>query len=215
MNTDCGFGKYEGYVGNKEDFNGVIFYLKEPNTGGDETKEFWFQRIITDKDNYYKNLEKELTEAGCKNVNTIIRSSKGIATRFENRFKEMLEQLGLNDKKLTDVAFCNVNSDSGDTTLTGEFKNKLATSAVCKLETIIKNMDKNELIVFTCNDIFNKLCEAWKNEDGCDVPYDGLRYDNEEKPLRSFSHVIGNKKITVYEIYHPSSRKPALQKKKG
>ena len=201
MNTDCGFGKYEGYVGNKEDFNGVIFYLKE----------FWFQRIITDKDNYYKNLEKELTEAGCKNVNTIIRSSKGIATRFENRFKEMLEQLGLNDKKLTDVAFCNVNSDSGDTTLTGEFKNKLATSAVCKLETIIKNMDKNELIVFTCKDIFNKLRGAWPVE----AKEDGLRYNDEEKALRSFSHVIGNKKITVYEIYHPSSRKPALQKKKG
>lgn len=215
MNTDCGFGKYEGYVGNKEDFNGVIFYLKEPNTGGDETKEFWFQRIITDKDNYYKNLEKELTEAGCKNVNTIIRSSKGIATRFENRFKEMLEQLGLNDKKLTDVVFCNVNSDFGATTLTGEFKNKLATLSVCKLETIIKNMEKNELIVFTCKDIFDKLCEAWKNKDGCDVPYDGLRYNKEEKPLRSFRHVIGNKKITVYEIYHPSSRKPALQKKKG
>lgn len=215
MNTDCGFGKYEGYVGNKEDFNGVIFYLKEPNTGGDEAKEFWFQRIITDKDNYYKNLEKELTEAGCKNVNTIIRSSKGTATRFENRFKEMLEQLGLNDKKLTDVVFCNVNSDSGDKTLTGEFKNKLATSSVCKLETIIKNMEKNELIVFTCKDIFDKLCEAWKNKDGCDVSNDGLRYNNEEKPLRSFRHVIGNKKITVYEIYHPSSRKPALQKKKG
>lgn len=211
MNTDCGFGKYEGYVGNKEDFNGVIFYLKEPNTGGDETKEFWFQRIITDKDNYYKNLEKELTEAGCKNVNTIIRSSKGIATRFENRFKEMLEQLGLNDKKLTDVAFCNVNSDSGDKTLTGEFKNKLATSAVCKLETIIKNMEKNELIVFTCKDIFNKLRGAWPVE----AKEDGLRYNDEEKALRSFSHVIGNKKITVYEIYHPSSRKPALQKKKG
>ena len=215
MNTDCGFGEYEGYVGNKEDFNGVIFYLREPNTGGDEAKEFWFQRIITDKDNYYKNLEKELTEAGCKNVNTIIRSSKGIATRFENRFKEMLEQLGLNDKKLTDVVFCNVNSDFGATTLTGEFKNKLATSSVCKLETIIKNMEKNELIVFTCKDIFDKLCEAWKNKDGCDVPYDGLRYNKEEKPLRSFRHVIGNKKITVYEIYHPSSRKPALQKKKG
>ena len=146
MNTDCGFGKYEGYVGNKEDFNGVIFYLREPNTGGDEAKEFWFQRIITDKDNYYKNLEKELAEAGCKNVNKIIRSSKGTATRFENRFKEMLEQLGLNDKKLTDVVFCNVNSDFGATTLTGEFKNKLATSSVCKLETIIKNMEKNEKI---------------------------------------------------------------------
>ena len=211
MNTDCGFGKYEGYVGNKEDFNGVIFYLREPNTGGDEAKEFWFQRIITDKDNYYKNLEKELTEAGCKNVNTIIRSSKGIATRFENRFKEMLEQLGLNDKKLTDVVFCNVNSDFGATTLTGEFKNKLATSSVCKLETIIKNMEKNELIVFTCKDIFNKLRGAWPVE----AKEDGLRYNDEEKALRSFSHVIGNKKITVYEIYHPSSRKPALQKKKG
>ncbi len=212
MNTDCGFGEYEGYVGNKEDFNGVIFYLREPNTGGKEAKEFWFQRIITDRDNYYKNLEKELTEAGCKNVNTIIRSSKGIATKFENRFKEMLEQLGLNDKKLTDVAFCNVNSDSGDTTLTGEFKNKLATSAVCKLETIIKNMDKNELIVFTCKDIFNKLRGAWPVE----AKEDGLRYNDEEKALRSFSHVIGNKKITVYEIYHPSYfKKVDLQKKKG
>ncbi|MFQ6880342.1 MAG: hypothetical protein ACLRS1_11210 [Oscillospiraceae bacterium] len=212
MNTDCGFGKYEGYVGNKEDFNGVIFYLKEPNTGGDEAKEFWFQRIITDKDNYYKNLEKELTEAGCKNVNTIIRSSKGTATRFENRFKEMLKQLGLNDKKLTDVVFCNVNSDSGDKTLTGEFKNKLATSAVCKLETIIKNMEKNELIVFTCKDIFNKLRGAWPVE----AKEDGLRYNDEEKALRSFSHVIGNKKITVYEIYHPSYfKKVDLQKKKG
>ena len=212
MNTDCGFGEYEGYVGNKEDFNGVIFYLREPNTGGKEAKEFWFQRIITDRDNYYKNLEKELTEAGCKNVKTIIRSSKGIATKFENRFKEMLEQLGLNDKKLTDVAFCNVNSDSGDTTLTGEFKNKLATSAVCKLETIIKNMDKNELIVFTCKDIFNKLRGAWPVE----AKEDGLRYNDEEKALRSFSHVIGNKKITVYEIYHPSYfKKVDLQKKKG
>ncbi len=212
MNTDCGFGEYEGYVGNKEDFNGVIFYLREPNTGGKEAKEFWFQRIITDRDNYYKNLEKELTEAGCKNVNTIIRSSKGIATKFENRFKEMLEQLGLNDKKLTDVAFCNVNSDSGDTTLTGEFKNKLATSAVCKLETIIKNMDKNELIVFTCKDIFDKLRGAWPVE----AKEDGLRYNDEEKALRSFSHVIGNKKITVYEIYHPSYfKKVDLQKKKG
>lgn len=212
MNTDCGFGKYEGYVGNKEDFNGVIFYLREPNTGGKEAKEFWFQRIITDRDNYYKNLEKELTEAGCKNVNTIIRSSKGIATKFENRFKEMLEQLGLNDKKLTDVVFCNVNSDSGDKTLTGEFKNKLATSAVCKLETIIKNMEKNELIVFTCKDIFNKLRGAWPVE----AKEDGLRYNDEEKALRSFSHVIGNKKITVYEIYHPSYfKKVDLQKKKG
>lgn len=212
MNTDCGFGEYEGYVGNKEDFNGVIFYLREPNTGGKEAKEFWFQRIITDKDNYYKNLEKELTEAGCKNVNEIIKSSKGTATKFENRFKEMLEQLGLNDKKLTDVAFCNVNSDSGDTTLTGEFKNKLATSSVCKLETIIKNMEKNELIVFTCKDIFNKLRGAWPVE----AKEDGLRYNDEEKALRSFSHVIGNKKITVYEIYHPSYfKKVDLQKKKG
>ena len=214
MNTDCGFGKYEGYVGNKEDFNGVIFYLKEPNTGGDETKEFWFQRIITDKDNYYKNLEKELAEAGCKNVNKIIRSSKGTATRFENRFKEMLEQLGLNDKKLEDVVFCNVNSDFGDTTLTGKFKSDLEKSP-CKLKNIIQNMDKNELIVFTCKDIFNKLRKAWKNEEGYHDLKDGLRYNNEEKPLRSFRHVIGNKKITVYEMYHPSSRKPDLQKKKG
>ena len=124
----------------------------------------------------------------------------------------MLEQLGLNDKKLTDVVFCNVNSDFGATTLTGEFKNKLATSSVCKLETIIKNMEKNELIVFTCKDIFDKLCGAWLIE----AKEDGLRYNDEEKALRSFSHVIGNKKITVYEIYHPSYfKKVDLQKKKG
>ena len=68
------------------------------------------------------------------------------------------------------------------------------------------------MIVFTCKDIFNKLRGAWPVE----AKEDGLRYNDEEKALRSFSHVIGNKKITVYEIYHPSYfKKVDLQKKKG
>ena len=63
MDTNCGFEKYEGYVGNKEDFNGVIFYLREPNTEGNEAEEFWFKRIIIDKENYYK---EQIGRASCR-----------------------------------------------------------------------------------------------------------------------------------------------------
>ncbi|MGE9883852.1 hypothetical protein [Blautia obeum] len=199
MDTNCGFEKYEGYVGNKEDFNGVIFYLREPNTEGNEAEEFWFKRIIIDKENYYKELE----EAKCEKIET----DKRIASKFENRFNEMLEQLGLTDKQLKDVVYCNVHSDFGEKSVTNEYREKL-TNAVNKLKIIVENMNRKELIVFTCKDIFNKLCDAWndgkRNEDG-------LKYNNEKKCMHYFCCEIGDKKITVYEILHPS-RSSCLQK---
>lgn len=199
MNTNCGFEKYEGYVGNKEDFNGVIFYLREPNTEGNEAEEFWFKRIIIDKEKYYKELE----EAKCEKIET----DKRIASKFENRFNEMFEQLGLTDKQLKNVVYCNLHSDSGENSATNEYREKL-TNAANKLKIIVENMDKEELIVFTCKDIFDELCRAWNVKERYE---DGLKYNNKKECLQYFSHVIGNKKITVYEILHPS-RSSCLQK---
>ena len=59
-----GFGEYEGYVGNKEEFNGIIFYLREPNTEGKKVRDFWFQQIILNKEKYYNELEK----TNCKKI---------------------------------------------------------------------------------------------------------------------------------------------------
>lgn len=198
MDADNGFEKYEGYVGNEEDFNGIIFYLREPNTNGDKAKEFWFKRIIIDREKYYQELE----EAKCERIGT----DKKTASKFKNRFNEMLEQLGMSDKQLKDVAYSNVNSECGESSVTTEYKKKLSASAD-KLEKIIANMNKDELITFTCKDIFNELCQAWSVKE---IHMDGLKYNNKEEPLQYFSHIIDGKKITVYEILHPS-RSSALQ----
>ena len=66
-----GFEQYEGYVGKKEDFNGIIFYLKESNTEGEKVSEFWFQKIVLDQEGYYDELAKK----GCENI----KRSKSIA----------------------------------------------------------------------------------------------------------------------------------------
>lgn len=198
MNADNGFEKNEGYVGNEEDFNGIIFYLREPNTNGDKAKEFWFKRIIIDREKYYQELE----EAKCERIGT----DKKTASKFKNRFNEMLEQLGMGDKQLKDAAYGNVNSECGESSVTNEYKEKLSASAD-KLEKIINNMNKDELIIFTCKDIFNELSHVWLVKE---IHMDGLKYNNKKESLQYFSHIINGKKVTVYEILHPS-RSSSLQ----
>lgn len=202
MGENYGFGKYEGYVGKKDNFNGIIFYLREPNNEGENTKSFWFKRIITDKENYYKELEA----AQCRKIAT----DKRTASKFIHRFREMFEQLDLSEKKLQDTVFCNVNPNSGNKNVGNEYYEAFPHAAE-KLETIVTNMDKKKLIVFTCEDIFQKLYYSWKVDK---IYEDGLKYQNKPR-LHYFEHTISNKeskiKVRVYEIIHPS-RSPRLQK---
>ena len=159
-----GFEQYEGYVGKKEDFNGIIFYLKEPNTEGEKVSEFWFQKIVLDQEGYYDDLSKQV----CENI----KKTKSIASKFKNRFNEILNQLGMNEKQLCDTVYCNVHAEMGKNSVTGEYKQALE-KADKKLYCIINEMEKEELIVFTCIDIYNRLKKAWK----IDKEYsNGLKY---------------------------------------
>lgn len=200
MCRNLGFGEYEGYVGNKEEFNGIIFYLREPNTEGKKVRDFWFQQIILNKEKYYNESEK----TNCKKIKV----DKMIASKFENRFSEMFKQLGMTDKTLKDVVYCNVHSDFGEKGITYEYTEAL-NCATQKLETIIGNIEKDELIIFTCKDIFDELCGpcSWKIEKIYD---NGLKYNKRKDNMHYFCHIINGKKITVYEILHPS-RSPRLQ----
>lgn len=196
-----GFEQYEGYVGKKEDFNGIIFYLKEPNTEGEKVSEFWFQKIVLDQEGYYDNLSKQ----GCENI----KRSKSIASKFKNRFNEILNQLGMNEKQLCDTVYCNVHAEMGKNSASGEYEQALE-KADKKLYCIINEMEKEELIVFTCIDIYNRLKKAWK----IDKEYStGLKYRKKDKSLPWFQCTIGNRSVKVYEILHPS-RSPKLESEK-
>lgn len=87
-------GEYvEGYLSSEKDFNGVVFLLREPNNKNKDDKtspkqvtdEFWFKKVLWDFDSYHKELKLK-NEPDDKIV-----KSKRAATKYINRFKEMLK----------------------------------------------------------------------------------------------------------------------------
>ena len=97
-------GEYtEGFLGEPENFNGIVFLLREPNTGGEPAEEFWFKKVLNDSENYHKSLESSNKEKS-KTAN-----SKRDATKFRNRFSEMLEFIDHKENDLKNSVFCNVN----------------------------------------------------------------------------------------------------------
>lgn len=206
-----GFDKNEGFIGNVDDFNGIIFYLREANTAGNESTEFWFKRIVNEKEKYYKELEEEISkikveekkeeETKKKTIN------KRIATRFENEFSGILKQLKFNES-LSDIAFCNVNPKGGGKCKGQKYEEALK-KAHTKLEKIVILNPQNELQVFTCVDIYEKLKNAWKDkyvvkeEEQKGIQYLQTKTGKTVKRNR-FTCQIADKNVTVYDIYHPS-----------
>ena len=184
-------GKYiEGYLGEPENFNGIVFLLKEPNNPGG-ADEFWFKNMLVSK-------EKYLSESA---------GSRNIFSKFKNRFSEMLGYL---DEKaeLENSIFCNVNPIYGDREATRSFYRELKNG---KAELMLEYFSelKDNITVFACKEIYRHLLKSGmlniKKE------YAGLRYKN--ATLGCFECEIKHTKVTVYEIYHPS-RSSKIQKEK-
>lgn len=187
-------GEYtEGFLGEPENFNGIVFLLREPNTGGEPAEEFWFKKVLNDSENYHKALESSNTEE------SDIKRSKGTSTKFINRFTEMLE---FSDHKKDDIynsVFCNIKPENGEKVVGKKYEEELESS---KLEEMILYFAslKDEITVFTCFDIYNELLELdnIKNKE----EKTGLKYKS--KVSRCFEGEICKAKIKVYEIVHPS-----------
>lgn len=172
----------EGFLGKKEDFNGVIFLLREPNT--DAQHEFWF---------------KETLKPG---------SSKktGISTKMENRFKEMLDFIK-KEQTLSDCIYCNLWPCSGEKIKSKTYKDVLKeikkSNRAEDLEKIIeKNRNEHDIYLFTCGDIYEVLKKTWNQYNMKEYKQEGLNYNDKRKSY--FECTIQGGKINVYEIKHPS-----------
>lgn len=197
-----GFDKNEGFIGSVAGFNGKIFYLRESNTAGDESREFWFKRVVNEKEEYYQELKER--EVDLKKIAV----NKRIGTRFKNEFTGILRQIKFNES-ISDIAFCNVNSEGGEANTGKVYKEKLD-KAHEKIEKIIVLNPLNELCIFTCSDIYEKLKKAWKNKYEIVENPSGVSYKNKQGQgdvvKKHFKCQIAHKEVTIFEIYHPSRR---------
>ncbi len=214
MSSNYGFEEYEGFVGNVDDFNGIIFCLREPHTADKnelpdekkQPKEFWFQKIVNEKEKYYQELQEKEVNMNKRIVN------KRIGTRFKNEFTGILKQCKLNES-ISDIAFCNVNPEGGDANAGKVYKERLD-KAHEKIEKIIMLNPQNKLYIFTCIDIYEKLKETWKSKYEIVEKQEGVSYKNKQgqKDIvkKCFKCQIVNKEVTIFEIYHPSRRRYPL-----
>lgn len=194
----------EGFLGDKENFNGVVFMLKEPDhkqvKAGDEDKRFfWFKRVVYDEKYYEDDLPKnEIT------------TKKRVATAFKSRFCQMLQVVGLNEKDdLKNTVFCNVHPEWGGVVVTEEYKKTRKENVTNKMEVLveqcIRKQNRMSLTIFTCRDIYMILKCKYTNE-GYDVSeLDGLTYSKGKNPERKRIIInTGEYELTIYEIIHPT-----------
>lgn len=191
----------EGYLGEPENFSGIVFLLKEPNNKTQAT-EFWFKKVLQDSIEYHKNLKENGT------LKKDITRSKRTFSAFKNRFSEMLLFIGSDEKCLNNSIFCNIHPEYGADTETKAVNKAIKENAdemLCFFATL-----KNEITVFTCIDIYKYLLESEKIQNK--IQEHGLTYTNKDEPLSCFKCEIGNTKVTVYEIIHPSRSSKILYK---
>ncbi len=198
----------EGFLDDSS-FNGVIFLLREPNTGKENTQtEFWFKKRLPG--NYEYN-DAKMDKAQ-------IRNDKRAHTKYRNRFEEMLTYVFPDsDKELRLAAYFNLRPDAGDSSISesekySELLNNpdYVTKRFKSIVEYCQERPTGELTVFTCSDIFNKLAEYYHIRQS--ITCDGVDYGENEK-RRSLKWNKPNPfgiSITVYEIIHPS-RSPKLK----
>ena len=173
----------EGYLGDKEHFNGVLFILREPNSGGDPADTFWMRKVAHG-------------------------TARG--TRYQNRFSEMLNAIGMEPNDLKNAAYVNVHPEHGSSTVSrayqGISKKRLGEIAVAKCQSLNANT------VFTCPDIYEGMRKYLTEEDsgGTLVERENnskFCYRRKGEPLQMSKFTFcgaSGWEITVYKIMHPS-----------
>lgn len=180
----------EGYLGDKEHFNGVLFILREPNSGGKSADKFWMWKVAHGK--------------------TCGMTGTALGTRYQNRFSEMLKAIVMEPNDLKNAAYVNVHPEHGSSTVSNAYQDiprkQLGEIAVAKC------LSLNANTVFTCPDIYEgmKKCLTEEYRGGTLVERENnskFCYRRKGKPVQmskfTFCGVCGWE-ITVYQILHPS-----------
>ena len=179
----------EGYLGNPEKFNGIVFLLREPNNSDKEKQEFWFKKVLYDLEGYCQ----EQKEKGNSTVTT-----KRAATKYKNRFNEMIEYVRKKDD-LKNAVYCNIHPECGETYKTKQVSEAIKKGIPEEMLMFFSTL-KSDIIVFTCRDIYSSLLDSKKIR----IKKQGKGLVYKKKELSCFECEVGNAKIIVYEIFHPS-----------
>ncbi len=154
----------EGYLSDKEHFNGVLFLLREPHTNGETQKEFWFKKSL------------------------INNSHQRSFSLYKNKFNIFLKYLNGN-YNLSDCAYANIRPSDGDSTKSENY-NKLDDSFIFdRFISIVDDCENKIKYVFTCYDIFDAIKNCSKSE-LCDIT--GIKYkkSNKNKRVMRFNNII-------------------------
>ncbi len=181
----------EGFLDDAK-FNGVTFLLREPNSNGEDAVDFWFKKVVHNKDNLISTLTKP--------------SDKASVTRYSNYTKKCLKQIQFNDEELKHCAYMNLHPYSGKSSASGKYKDTLKEFDE-KHERWKVIEDLRPEVIFTCVDIYNKIKRFLKIEKG-DEKKEGIKY--KDKTIPYFEAKIANKVTRIYAIYHPSAPKSIL-----
>lgn len=187
----------EGFLGNPKDFNGIVFLLKEPNDP-EGAKTFWFKEIENNFDGYFIRSKEDADK---------ITKEKRVASKFINRFTELLEIVGLGSREdLGNAVFCNINPQGGGCTAGEIYKQKLETVPPVMLPYLATL--RKEITIFTCTEIYERLkkLSVFENQ----ITEDGIEYKGGK--LKCTRGEVNGTKVCVYAIYHPSARKTLIVK---
>lgn len=178
----------EGYLSTQESFNGIVFLLKEPNDKNPEY--FWFKNAIYGRE-IYKEIDTEKDK----------RRSKIAASKFRNRFEEMLESIGYCKEELYNAVYCNVHPEWGECKQSEDYRKLMGQKSIEMFEALSEKHQR--LIVFTCMDIYSNIKNYYISKGILERDTeDGLQYT--KRTLNRFKVETETGTITVYEMFHPS-----------
>lgn len=152
----------EGYLSDKEHFNGVLFLLREPNTKGKRQKEFWFKN----------SLEKN--------------SRQRSFSLYKNKFNIYLKYLN-GEYNLSDCAYANIIPTDGKKSKSDKYRKINNENIRNRFISIVNECNNKIKFVFTCYDIFDALKET---ENSQPVEGMGIKYRKSDKTKRVIR--IGN-----------------------
>lgn len=139
-------GEYiEGFLSDKEHFNGILFLLREPNTNRKIQKEFYFRKCLYKEEN------------------------NSTMDFYADYFRNILACLP-EDKKLEDCAYANIIPDHGMPSKSEEYKNLSNEERVARFKSLLNKKTK---IIFVCQEEFDSIRKErnieW--EENCGIKY--------------------------------------------
>jgi len=178
----------EGYLSSEEEFNGIVFLLREPNDA--DPTEFWFKNVLD---------KKETGQIPSKYVNRFLEMLIATGHADDNTSPEILEKL------LRNAVYCNIHPEFGGNSATRSFHKKKRERSRIFLDRFPR--EHKELTIFTLWDIYDIFLEYLEPVEKASL--NGLKYSTRK---RCFQTTRDGCKLTVYEIVHPS-RSSGIDKK--